>query len=160
MVADQKGITVGEVRAALLKTERPVFRGTIPDDVRFDKGERNNSPRTGTPVKKRRPFLLPANPDVPPPDNGQMWKLFGAHCPAGRSLKNLYYREPPSPRGLVQLAATGRTEEGRNLLNSSSLPDIGVNFWSRPAVQVGKARLSLQAIPLPRASRLDRPAFP
>lgn len=91
-IADHKGVSAEEVRAAIV-SHRPVYKGQKAVDVDPLTGKLLRARTTPTTTREKKNITLPRKPKVGPDrtvDNTELHKLFGVSTRAGRLLKRIY----------------------------------------------------------------------
>lgn len=101
LIADKKGVPADQVRSAVCKAERPVRKAPDIVEVAVAANRKKGLLQKIEEREKKQRSILLARVDYnqAPPDNSELWRLFGSATPAGRVLKQIYSpRQPPSPR--------------------------------------------------------------
>mmetsp|Transcript_86044 Transcript_86044/g.151970 ORF Transcript_86044/g.151970 Transcript_86044/m.151970 type:complete len:385 (+) Transcript_86044:48-1202(+) len=117
LLADKKGVPLEQVRAAVLKAERPARRNLeVTDDevLRLCRLPAKPAFRKMAEISMKQRSLLAVPVDISqaPPDNTDLWKVFGGATPAGKALKHIYSpRDTYTPRRLPPLADSARVND-------------------------------------------------
>jgi len=147
LVAEKRCVTAQSVRAAVLEASTPLFPSAGQSHSRL--GEKRNSNfepiRRAGPSKRTSPRVanqkktlqrIDATTVI---DNTDLWKVFGTHSKAGRTLKRLYCTQtsfsPRVPPSGHQSASNGRQDDSSLTPLLPCLPPSHLPMPSPPLVR-------------------------